>query len=203
MPHRYEIGAVDADKKTGGQELFEVVHRLMSDEGEVGRMDLEIILHPLNIEDLLEIDAKEFAVGFDEDMIAHRGDGMVGGWGCGGGRVEAPVEDLVDGLGEAFEGDGFEQVVDDVEFITFEGIFRIGRREHHERGIDQRLQEVNSAHAGEPDIQEHNIDFPIFEQRQGIGCGAKDAQEFESPDPGQVIPDHVLGQRFIFYDDAF
>jgi hypothetical protein len=69
MPEGDDIGFVDADELPCRKGLFQVIHGLVGDQRIVGRIDLEVILHSLNIQDLGKIDPEEFAVGADKNMI--------------------------------------------------------------------------------------------------------------------------------------
>ena len=93
----------------------------------------DILFHAFYIEDLVEeyfylllTDAKEQV-------------GPFGGPGNGSGRQYNFLALLyfIHRLQEPAEFDRFQQVVDDVEFITFQGIFCISRGQYNKRGIRQ------------------------------------------------------------------
>ena len=109
MTDGYQVAAVYADKLSGREGPFQLAHGLVSDQGVVRGVDLQVILHALYIQDLGEVDAEEFAVGFDKKVVAG-GEGRMAArwWGFFAGQgIETPIEQFVHCLGESFEGDGF------------------------------------------------------------------------------------------------
>jgi hypothetical protein len=64
-----DIGLVYTDEMAGRKGFFQFVHSLVGHQCVIRRIDLQVIPHSLDVNDLGEIDPEELTVRPDEDMV--------------------------------------------------------------------------------------------------------------------------------------
>jgi len=96
-----DVGFMNAHKLMGRQNFFHLVHRLVRDQGIVGAMNSQIILHAFHKNDFRKVHLEELAARLDEDMVG------VFGQFSNGLRIQPAIRDLIDGFRESFEADWF------------------------------------------------------------------------------------------------
>jgi len=65
------IGFVDADKLTRRQNILHFSHRLVGDDDMFRRVDLKVVLHAFNINNVRKTDPVKFAVGSDKNIFPY------------------------------------------------------------------------------------------------------------------------------------
>ena len=108
-------GFVDPGKVFVGQLVHDGFEVHGNGEFFVGTLDLDVVLESFDKEDILELHPIKLSVGFDENL---GGDFRPTGFNG--------LSGLFDGLEEANFGNGFDDVVQDIEVVTFHGILGKG-----------------------------------------------------------------------------
>ena len=100
------------------------------------------------------------------------------------------------------EAEGLEQVVRGVEPKSLDSVFRIGRREDHQRLPLQRPHEIEPVEVGHVDIDEDQVDLlgaQVLARREGVGKGGSQLQFGGAAD---VVADLTERQRLVVDGDA-
>src|SRR5258705_8188833 len=100
----------------------------MGDDYVFRRMYFEVILHAFYVNDLRKADPEKFTIRPDEYMIALYGPDLSGS--C---FENFSVYYLVDCFGKTFIRNRLQQIINHVEFVTLQSIFRIRGRKHNKR----------------------------------------------------------------------
>src|ERR1700735_3392584 len=76
-----------ADEAVGVEDLFEIAHRTILEEGAIMRVDLDVVISGFEVVDVFDGDDLYLSRGFDDDALL-LGGGFGGGFekGLGGGR---------------------------------------------------------------------------------------------------------------------
>jgi hypothetical protein len=90
--------------------------------------------------------------------VLHKDIVGVGGHLVTGPRTRKTLSRFADCPGEAFEGDGFLEIVDNIEIITPEGEFGKSGGEDNERPAGEGFEEVETGHPGHANVKEQKID---------------------------------------------
>ena len=85
-----------------------------------------------------------------------------------------PLQSAADALAQSVLADGFEQVVDRVEFEGVDGMVLVcGHEDDFRRGLEfaEDSGDVESAESGHRDVEENDVDGAGFECAQSSGSG--------------------------------
>ena len=180
------VGAVDAHEDAGGQAFLDALH---GEEGHDGALlayevETEVGPHGLDVADVAHAHAHHLVVGLEEDVVGlGERSCLVGGLsvGCGGDGILQLVlaAHLFGRLAELVHGEGLEQIVHGVGAEAFDGIFAVGRGEHHEGRREEGTHEVEAVEVGHVDVDEDGIDGLVLEHTTGFhgACGGADELE--------------------------
>lgn len=106
--------------------IFQCLESLEADHLLGSRVDRDVILQSLYIQDIIQPDLNEFCSIFYKHERLRR----LSGWPlryCRLMLVLEPFCDFINGTQETFESYGFKQIVGNIQLISFECIFRVGR----------------------------------------------------------------------------
>ena len=186
-----DVRFVNADKMPAIEVLFEVFEVKQGNVFAFERMDGDVVLQPLNEENVVEEDLLVFAAAFDKKIILLR-------FGrCRPGEQFVVIPALARRLDKALESDRFEQIIHHIELETFQRIARVGRCNDRHRRVLHDFQKVDAAHFGHLNIEKNQVDrFAVHEAEQLNGVFAN-ARQFQKIHFLYIIRQSFTRQRFI------
>jgi len=183
---------VDAGEGSG-ELFFDVFEAAVDEEFVGGGDDADVFFLAFEVEDVFEEDLLEGAAGFDEEILVFGlgglglGRGLLSGAGFVVGAEEVGF-DLLEGGVEAFEGNGFQQIVDRREAIAFGGEFGIGGGEDDAGRGGQEGGHFDAGEVGHVDVKKNEVDGMGLEEGEGFAGVVAFGEEV----PGGILLDEHL-----------
>ena len=188
---------MDAHELGGGQVVLHLFHREQGDDGLLTlKVNLQVFAHALDVADVADGDAHHAVVGLDED-------GAVGLHGAALllGRVRVAQVVLLlylhRGTQEVVHAERLQQVVDGVDLVALDGIFRVGGGEDDERRGCQLAHEVHAAEVGHIDVAEDGVHHVVLHDLACLECAAALACQFEKRHFADVGDELAQGQGLV------
>lgn len=204
-----EGGAADAEEEVGGEEFFEAPHGFAEDM--VGFADMQdgVVAGGFDPVDFVESDKDDAVIGTDhEASLFGRGGGVlvepvgkalvVGA----GGLLGEGAAGAIDGLLEAGEFEGFEEVIGGVDLEGLEGEFVVGGGEDDGglEGIGEVAEDFEAGHAGHLDIEEDEVGLVGGDGIEGFLSVGGFGEELGVGDLGEELADPFAGEGFVIGD---
>lgn len=195
-------GFVDAQEGSGRQLLEVKGERGVGEQHARGEVDFGIAAVGFEEQDVGQVEVMVGFVAFDEEALQG---GRVGGrhGSCGRGSRSLHREGIVDGLEEAFEGEGLEEVVGHVELVAFEGEFFVGGGDNDLGRLGQRTQKVEARKAGHVQVEKDKIYLVLAEVSQ---CFERIVALFCQLQMWKLLrkfADEVVGQGLVVDNEVF
>ncbi len=202
---RDDVALMYSDKLIGWQLLLEVLEAVESRNTLGTSVKRYVLVLPLNVEQVIEIDLIETVVGLDEHEGTLSGllRSLYDRWlmSCRSCFEALELGDgLLNGSGEAREGDRLEQVVDGRDFVALKRVFRVGGSEDDGRNIAQCASQFDAVEIGHVDIEQQDVYLLLIDNREGLGrvlCGAKEIEIWEF---GDVALQELAGKELVIDD---
>ena len=157
-------------------------------------MDLHIVFHAFEKDDVGKVYSKEFAATLDKNMIAFISLFCL---------AAQPFHDLVNGLCKPFKRNRFQEVANHVVFIAFEGIAGVGSCKHYQGGS------LSDRRNSSPVVPGSWISRNIMSMSCCPSIARASCTLLQTPASSslplllQMIADHLLCQSLVINDYAF
>lgn len=163
----YDVGVVYANEAIGGQHIFQVFEALQGHYFFGGGVYGHVVFHALDVEDVGQAYFDQGGTVLDEDIVGPGFGGLAGfglGLGLSGGSTFSrrwaggqAVGGFIDGLKKALKGDGFQQIIHHVKFVSFQGILGVGCGKNHIRFYRQAFEQADARYFGHLHIQKQDV----------------------------------------------
>ena len=215
-----DVALMHTDELVARQHVLERLEAVERGDALVLGVERYILVLPFDVVDVVVVDLVEFVVGLDHQvgrglwglkgLKGLRGlrslKGLRGLWGCflrfglrglrgvgGRGETIEAGDGLFDGLHEAGEGDGLEQVIDSIDLVAFEGIFAVGGGEDDGGHVLEGARKLDAVEVGHVDVEENDIDMMLLAEAEGFEGVLGGAGELEFGEFADVVLEEFAG----------
>ena len=209
-----DVALMHTDELVARQHVLERLEAVERGDALVLGVERYILVLPFDVVDVVVVDLVEFVVGLNHQvgrgLKGLRGlrslKGLRGLWGCflrfglrglrgvgGCGETIEAGDSLFDGLHEAGEGDGLEQVIDSIDLVTLEGIFAIGGGEDDGGDVLEGARKFDAVEVGHVDVEENDIDMMLLAEAEGFEGVLGGAGELEFGEFADVVLEEFAG----------
>ena len=115
----------------------------------------------------------------------------------GGCQTLDAGDGLLDGLHEAGEGDGLEQVIDGRDLVAFEGIFAVGGGEDDGGHVLEGARQLDAVEVGHVNVEEDDIDMMLLAEAECLEGVLGGACELEFGNLADVVLQEFAGEEFV------
>src|SRR5579863_1052317 len=158
----HDVGVVDADEFAVGQLVFEGFEALEGDDLLGGSVERDVVSEAFDKQDVADVDLDITCAFLHKNII------RVGGFFFGGvGETEA-LFCFADRFDETLEGDGFFEIVDDIEVIALKGELGKGGGKNGKGPVGQDLEKGETGHFGHADVDKQEIGRVGLERFEGM-----------------------------------
>ena len=155
------VGTVDAHETRGRQKFLHCLHAHERQDrfGRILLVDFEIVFQPLYVQNFTQFDLHQLILALYEDAL-NLFLGLL--------QQFKPLHSFVGSLQKVDVGDGFQQVVQRIDFVAVYGILvEGGGKDNAGAGIDH-LRKFQSVQFGHLDVEEKQVDVLLGQLLDGL-----------------------------------
>lgn len=204
-------GAADAEEAVGGEAGLEGGHGLAEEVAFGADVEADVVIGGFDPIDFVHAEEEDASFGFDDEAVGgpvfgaevgeQVGEVLVEGFGLAGADA---IEGALEGGLEALAVEGFEEVIDGVDFEGFEGEAVVGGDEDDDgEGVEvEGLEDGEAIELGHLDIEEDEVGLVLFDEGDGFATVAGFADDLEVRGGFEEGAEALAGERFVIDEDG-